>query len=140
MCGSGGEDSDYSDDPVQVQPSSSSSTPKKGRDVFLEEEPIVFEVNGVTVTGKTSIVLLLNIFKIDDFKNTSVDTTWATAQTSLARYLRTYLGLTGTKIMCAQAGCGACVVTASHTNPATGEEMIHSVNSVKQCFPGYICM
>ena len=31
---------------------------------------------------------------------------------SLARYLRENLALTGTKIMCAQAGCGACVVTA----------------------------
>ena len=31
---------------------------------------------------------------------------------SLARYLRSHLGLTGTKIMCNQAGCGACIVTA----------------------------
>ena len=31
---------------------------------------------------------------------------------SLARYLRENLALTGTKIMCAQAGCGVCVVTA----------------------------
>ena len=31
---------------------------------------------------------------------------------SLARYLRENLALTGTKIMCSQAGCGACVVTA----------------------------
>ena len=34
--------------------------------------------------------------------------------------------------MCAQAGCGSCVVTATHVNPASGEETTHSVNSVKK--------
>jgi len=58
-----------------------------------------------------------------------VDTNWATARTSLARYLRNYLGLTGTKVSCAQAGCGACAVTATRINPGTGEEVVTSVNS-----------
>ncbi len=59
-----------------------------------------------------------------------VDTSWATAQTSLARYLRIHLNLTGTKVHCAQAGCGSCVVTATRTDPGTGQEVTHSVNSV----------
>ncbi len=101
------------------------------RDVFLAEEPIVMDVNGQTVTGELTYLFWVGlILQINSFN--SVDTRWATAQTSLARYLRTYLGLTGTKIMCAQAGCGSCVVTATHVNPASGEETTHSVNSVKK--------
>ncbi len=74
--------------------------------------------------------MYFSMFDFLVFFHNIVDTKWATAQTSLARYLRTYLGMTGTKIMCAQAGCGACVVTATHVNPATGEDMTHSINSV----------
>ena len=51
---------------------------------------------------------------------------------SLARYLREKLSLTGTKIMCGQAGCGACVVTAyvPKSNSEKGYEAI-SINSVR---------
>ena len=52
-----------------------------------------------------------------------------TAETSLARYLRDHLCLTGTKIHCAQAGCGVCVVTASFVDPSTGQTKTRSVNS-----------
>ena len=50
---------------------------------------------------------------------------------SLARYLRENLALTGTKIMCSQAGCGACVVTAYVPEASTikGYKTI-SINSV----------
>ena len=49
---------------------------------------------------------------------------------SLARFLRSHLHLTGTKIMCGQAGCGACVVKAKFNNPATGQMVTKSINSV----------
>ena len=51
---------------------------------------------------------------------------------SLARYLREKLSLTGIKIMCGQAGCGACVVTAyvPKSNSEKGYEAI-SINSVR---------
>ena len=39
------------------------------------------------------------------------------ATLSLARYIRDYAKLTGTKVMCNQAGCGACVVTAEMKDP-----------------------
>jgi xanthine dehydrogenase iron-sulfur cluster and FAD-binding subunit A len=56
------------------------------------------------------------------------------AQLTLAQYLRDHLGLTGTKVTCAQAGCGACIVTAEIADPTTGEWIVKSVNSVsKQC-------
>ena len=61
-----------------------------------------------------------------------MDTTKVTPNTSLARYLRDHLGLTGTKIHCAQAGCGVCVVTASFPDPVTGQTKTRSVNSVRK--------
>lgn len=59
-----------------------------------------------------------------------MDTSSVTVDTSLARYLRETLHLTGTKLMCAQAGCGACVVNATFADPATGNDVTRSVNSV----------
>ena len=59
-----------------------------------------------------------------------VDTSEVSTQTSLARYLRETLHLTGTKISCNQAGCGACVVNATFVDPATGGSVTKSVNSV----------
>ena len=52
------------------------------------------------------------------------------AHLTLAQYLRDHLGLTGTKVTCAQAGCGACIVTAEVSEPTTGEWIVKSVNSV----------
>ena len=60
----------------------------------------------------------------------SVDTAKVSTGMSLARYLRDHLHLTGTKISCNQAGCGACVVNASFVDPATGQNVFKSVNSV----------
>ena len=53
------------------------------------------------------------------------------ATLSLARYLRDYLELTGTKVSCNQSGCGACVVTAEVQDPnGTNGSRTKSVNSV----------
>ena len=62
--------------------------------------------------------------------------TTVTATTSLARFLRENLRLTGTKISCNQAGCGACVVTAHVPNPSSGERVARSVNSVGMAVSG----
>ena len=47
---------------------------------------------------------------------------------SLARYLREYLHLTGTKISCNQGGCGACTVAAAWF-VETGNIKYKSLNS-----------
>ena len=49
---------------------------------------------------------------------------------SLNDWLRSQPGLTGTKKMCGEGGCGVCVVTATFTNPATDREISLAINSV----------
>ncbi|XP_066907154.1 uncharacterized protein [Halyomorpha halys] len=51
------------------------------------------------------------------------------ADTSLNTYIREYANLKGTKYMCKEGGCGACIVTMTTRNPATGRERSYGVNS-----------
>ena len=61
------------------------------------------------------------------------------ATLSLARYLRDFLELTGTKVSCNQSGCGACIVTAvvPDSNESTGTRT-KSVNSVSYIRKVYV--
>lgn len=56
-------------------------------------------------------------------------------QTSLVDYIRDVVNLKGTKVMCREGGCGACVISASTIDPATDAEVIKSVNSVSNRSP-----
>ncbi|CAH0726755.1 unnamed protein product, partial [Brenthis ino] len=49
--------------------------------------------------------------------------------TSLNDYVRDHLGLTGTKAMCHEGGCGACIVSVTKTHPSTKEKQTIAVNS-----------
>lgn len=50
--------------------------------------------------------------------------------TSLNDYIRLEAGLTGTKVMCREAGCGCCAVTVTLTDHANGgQQLTHSINS-----------
>ncbi|CAL8110870.1 unnamed protein product [Orchesella dallaii] len=47
----------------------------------------------------------------------------------LVDYLRDKIGLTGTKYMCRQGGCGACMVTVRAIHPVSGQKEVRSANS-----------
>nr|UZT55363.1 aldehyde oxidase 4 [Spodoptera frugiperda] len=59
----------------------------------------------------------------------SLTGTEVSPETTLNDYLRNYLQLYGTKAMCHEGGCGACVVSVSQVHPATKEKHVFSVNS-----------
>ncbi|GBP49388.1 Xanthine dehydrogenase [Eumeta japonica] len=50
---------------------------------------------------------------------------------TLVDYIRRELNLTGTKVMCREAGCGACVVAVTAPDPLTGQLKTFSANSAK---------
>ena len=54
---------------------------------------------------------------------------------SLNEWLHSQPGLRGTKRMCAEGGCGCCVVTAVRTDPLSGKEGPIAINSVRHELP-----
>ena len=48
----------------------------------------------------------------------------------LASFIRDTAGLTGTKTMCYEGGCGACVVAATFIDPVTKNMKNAAINSV----------
>ncbi|CAL8110869.1 unnamed protein product [Orchesella dallaii] len=55
----------------------------------------------------------------------------------LVDFLREKIGLTGTKYMCREGGCGACTVLVKSHHPKTGQEVTRSANSC--LLPLYAC-
>jgi len=54
----------------------------------------------------------------------------ADPNTTLNEWIRSQYGLSGTKKMCGEGGCGCCVVSVLRKDPTTGEDATISVNSV----------
>ena len=54
----------------------------------------------------------------------------ATPRLTLNEWIRTQPGLSGTKKMCGEGGCGCCVVAVTHVDLVTQLESTIAVNSV----------
>lgn len=52
---------------------------------------------------------------------------------TLAAFLRNDVRLMGTKVMCEEGGCGACMVTVTHFDRLVGKEVTYAINSVRWC-------
>ena len=76
----------------------------------------------VSVAPKTSVSFTLNGHPV------VVDN--VDPAVSLNEWLRTQPGLSGTKRMCAEGGCGCCVVTATMLDLVTQKEKTIAINSV----------
>ena len=50
--------------------------------------------------------------------------------TTLNEWMRSQLGLSGTKKMCGEGGCGCCVVSVLRKDPTTGKDTTIAINSV----------
>ena len=50
--------------------------------------------------------------------------------TTLNEWIRSQHGLSGTKRMCGEGGCGCCVVSVLRKDPTTGSDATISINSV----------
>ena len=72
--------------------------------------------------AKTSVSFVLN--------GKAVVVEDASPNLSLNEWIRCQPGLTGTKRMCGEGGCGCCVVAATFMDPLTQKETTLAINSV----------
>ena len=65
------------------------------------------------------------------FNGRPVEVEGANPLMTLNEWIRAQPGQTGTKVMCAEGGCGCCVVAAALTDPTTLKEKTIAINSVR---------
>uniref|UniRef100_A0A8W7PYU8 2Fe-2S ferredoxin-type domain-containing protein n=1 Tax=Anopheles coluzzii TaxID=1518534 RepID=A0A8W7PYU8_ANOCL len=85
---------------------------------------------------KTVPIIMEVIFSINA-KPYQINSTSVPVDTSLNTFIRNHAHLSGTKFMCLEGGCGACVVNLSGVHPVTGDVFSYAVNSC--LFPVLAC-
>src|SRR5271154_5655935 len=84
------------------------------------DEKDVEKINVITAGWTDELTFWVN--------GTKIHLEQADPECTLLEYLRG-IGLTGTKLGCAEGGCGACTVVVSQFNPTTGKIYHASVNA-----------
>jgi len=79
--------------------------------------------NGSPVVDQDFIVVYVNGRRYQ-LRETEIQPEW-----SLLHFIRQYCGLTGTKLVCGEGGCGACTVLLSKRHASTGVIQHSSVNA-----------
>lgn len=64
-----------------------------------------------------------------------VELTDPSPKTSLNEWIRSQYGLTGTKRMCGEGGCGCCVVSVMKTDLLSNKPVTLAINSVSENKP-----
>uniref|UniRef100_A0A336MA50 CSON013979 protein n=1 Tax=Culicoides sonorensis TaxID=179676 RepID=A0A336MA50_CULSO len=82
------------------------------------------------LTSDVSFTINGKLYNITGSETLPVDT-------SLNTFIRQHAHLPGTKFMCLEGGCGACIVSVSGIHPVTKEKTTWSVNSC--LFPVFSC-
>ncbi|XP_037049555.1 xanthine dehydrogenase-like [Bradysia coprophila] len=71
----------------------------------------------------------MDVFFTINGKPYQINANTVAVDTSLNTFIRTKAQLSGTKFMCSEGGCGACIVSVKGIHPVTKEEKVWAVNS-----------
>ncbi|ODN04991.1 Indole-3-acetaldehyde oxidase [Orchesella cincta] len=134
------------DSTLNYYPMLASDIPEDFRVTILRNAPNPFGVLSSKATGEPPLNLSCSVIfalrnAIDSARREAGNHSWyQMVQTDgcdpeigpqylLVDYLRDKIGLTGTKYMCREGGCGACMVTVRSTHPVSGQQNVRSANS-----------
>ncbi|XP_055372025.1 uncharacterized protein LOC129606005 [Condylostylus longicornis] len=88
---------------------------------FEKNSTALNEINGVKKVAEIEILINGKLYKVNP--------NFVPINTSLNTFIRNHANLPGTKFMCLEGGCGACIVTAYGEHPVTKKSKSWAINS-----------